>query len=100
MLFVIADNRPWVWAIITFIQFSFVKIFLICELEEKESKDMAGHSTETANKKYDKEGEETVVDPREPSVRRKGETGNVINNGQWVENPLIIVLNFTTREIL
>ena len=43
---------------------------------------MAGHSTETANKKYDKEGEETVVDPREPSVRRKGETGNIINNEQ------------------
>ena len=43
---------------------------------------MAGRSTETANKKYDKEGEETVVDPREPSVQWKGETGNIINNGQ------------------
>ena len=41
---------------------------------------MAGTSTETDNKKYDKEGEETVVDPTEPSVRRKDETGNIINN--------------------
>ena len=43
---------------------------------------MAGRSTETANKKCDKEGEETVVDPRELSVRQEDETGNVINNEQ------------------
>ena len=43
---------------------------------------MVGRRTETANKKYDKEEEETVVDPREPSVQQKDETGNIINNEQ------------------